>query len=90
MSRNSSVGIATGYGVDSLGSIPGSARVFSSPRCPDQLSGPTSLLSNGYQGLSPGVKRQGHEADHSPPCSAEVKGGEAIPPLPHMSSWRSA
>jgi hypothetical protein len=23
--------------------------------------------------LSPGVKRQGHEADHSPPTSVEVK-----------------
>jgi hypothetical protein len=37
--------------------------------------------------LSPGVKRQGSVADHSPPSSAEVKNGGAIPPLPHMSSW---
>jgi hypothetical protein len=37
--------------------------------------------------LSPGVKRQGCEADHSPPSSAEAKKGGAIPPLPHMSSW---
>jgi hypothetical protein len=29
-------------------------------------------------------------ADHSPPTSAEVKKGGAIPPLPHMSSWDSA
>jgi hypothetical protein len=27
------------------------------------------------------------ESDHSPPCSAEVKNGGAIYPLPHMSSW---
>jgi hypothetical protein len=40
--------------------------------------------------LSPGVKWQGHEADHSPPASAEFKNGEAIPPLPNMSSWLSA
>jgi hypothetical protein len=32
--------------------------------------------------LSPGVKRPGREADHSPPSSAEVKNGGAIPPLP--------
>jgi hypothetical protein len=47
--------------------------------------GPPSLLSNGYLGaFSPGVKRQGDEADHSPPSSAEVKEGGAIPPLPHI------
>jgi hypothetical protein len=40
--------------------------------------------------LSPGVKRQGREADHSPPFSAEVKNGGAIPPIPHMSSGRRA
>jgi hypothetical protein len=39
---------------------------------------------------SPGVERQGHEADYSPPSSANVKNGAAIPPLPHMSSWRGA
>jgi hypothetical protein len=31
----------------------------------------------------------GREADHSPPSSAEVKNGGAIPPLPHTSSLRS-
>jgi hypothetical protein len=36
--------------------------------------------------LSLGVKQQGREADHSPPSSAEVEKGGAIPPLPHMSS----
>jgi hypothetical protein len=34
--------------------------------------------------LSPGVKRQGREADHSPPSSAEVKNDGATPPLPHV------
>jgi hypothetical protein len=33
--------------------------------------------------LSLGEKGQGHEADHSPPSSAEVKKGGATPPLPH-------
>jgi hypothetical protein len=40
--------------------------------------------------LSPGVKHQRYEADHSPPPSAEVKKGGAIPPPPHKSSWHSA
>jgi hypothetical protein len=30
------------------------------------------------------------EAAHSPPSSAEVKNGGAIPPLPHIPSWHSA
>jgi hypothetical protein len=38
--------------------------------------------------LSPEVKRQGREADHSPLSRAEVKNGGAIPPLPHTSSRR--
>jgi hypothetical protein len=36
--------------------------------------------------ISSGVKRQGREADHSPPSSVEVKNGGAIAPLPHTSS----
>jgi hypothetical protein len=31
-----------------------------------------------------GVKRQGHEADQSPPASAEVKNGGPISPFPNM------
>jgi hypothetical protein len=31
---------------------------------------------------SPGVKRQGREADHSPPSNVEVNNGGPIPPLP--------
>jgi hypothetical protein len=50
------------------------SRIFTPPCCPDQLWGPPNLLSNGYWGaLAPGVKQWGHEADHSPPTSAEVK-----------------
>jgi hypothetical protein len=41
----------------------------------------------GTEGSFPRVKRPGREADHSPPSSAEVKNGDAIPPLTHMSSW---
>jgi hypothetical protein len=49
------VGIATGlYGLEDRGSIPGRGkRFFSSPQRPDRLWGPSSLLSNGYRGLSP-------------------------------------
>jgi hypothetical protein len=38
----------------------------------------------GNGGDFPGVKWPGHEADHSPPSSAEVKNGGAIPTLTHM------
>jgi hypothetical protein len=52
----------------------------------------TQDFSNNLNGLlgalSPGVKRLGHEADHSPPSSA--KNGGAIPQLPHASSLHSA
>jgi hypothetical protein len=34
------------------------------------------------EGLYPGIERQGREAGHSPPCSAEVKNGGTVPPLP--------
>jgi hypothetical protein len=39
--------------------------------------------------LSKGVSRQECEDDHSPLFIVEVKKGGAIPPLPHMSSWRN-
>jgi len=45
---------------------------FPSP-CPERLWNPPSLLSNGYEGFFLGVKRPGHEAEHSPPSGAEVK-----------------
>jgi hypothetical protein len=33
--------------------VPVGSRIFSSPRRPDRLSGPPSLLSNGYRWLFP-------------------------------------
>jgi hypothetical protein len=39
------------------------------------------------EAVSPGIKRQGHEADHSPSSSAKVKYGVDIPPLSHTPSW---
>jgi hypothetical protein len=77
-SRDSSVGIATRLRAgrsDDLGSSPyGGWVYFSSTLCPDRLWGPRSLLYNEYRGLFPwGSKRPGHEANHSPLSSAEVK-----------------
>jgi hypothetical protein len=42
--------------------------------------------------IYPGVNRPGHKVDHSPPFSADVNNGGAIPPLPNVriSSWHSA
>jgi hypothetical protein len=75
-SRDSAVGIATGYGLNDRGvRVPVSlgSRIFSSPRRLDRLWGPPNLLSNGYGGSFPGVKQPVSETDHSPPTSAEIK-----------------
>jgi hypothetical protein len=77
VSRDSAVGIATAYGLDDLGDgvrVPVGSRISSSLRRPDRFLGPTQPPIQWVRGaLSPGVKRQGREADHSPPVSAEVK-----------------
>jgi hypothetical protein len=61
-SRDSAVGIATGYGLDDRGvgvRVPVGSRIFSSPSRPDWLWGPLNLLSNGYRGSFPGGKAAG-------------------------------
>jgi hypothetical protein len=76
-SRDSVVGIATDYGLDDRGvgvRVPVGSRIFSSPPRPDRLWGPTQPPIKWVPGaLSPGVKRPGREADHSPQVSAEAK-----------------
>jgi hypothetical protein len=71
------VGKAAGYELDGRDSIPIASR---------PVWGAPGLPSNGRGG----VKRQGREAEHSPPSDAEVKNSEATPPLPHASSWHLA
>jgi hypothetical protein len=58
-SWDSVVDIATGYELDDRGvglQVPVGLRIFSSPRCPDRIWGPSNLLYNGYWGLLPGGK----------------------------------
>jgi hypothetical protein len=60
--RDSVVGIVTSYGLDDRGvgvRVPVGSRIFSSPRRPDRLWGPPSILSNGYRGSFPGGKATG-------------------------------
>jgi hypothetical protein len=66
-SYDSAVGIATGV------RVPVGSRIFSSLRRPDGSGAhPASYLVDTV-GPSPGVKRQGREAGHSPPTCAKVK-----------------
>jgi hypothetical protein len=71
---DSVVGITTSYGLDDQEvrvRVPVGLRIFSASR---SALGSTQLPIQWLPGvLSPGVKRPGREADHSPPASAEVK-----------------
>jgi hypothetical protein len=66
----SSVGIATGYGLDGPGIESRWGEIFRT--FPDRPWGPPSLLYNGYRVFSGGRKRLGRDADPSPFSSAEV------------------
>jgi hypothetical protein len=53
LSLGSSVGVATGYGLDDRGvgvRVPVGARIFTSPCRPDRLWVSANLLSSGYRG----------------------------------------
>jgi hypothetical protein len=73
---NSVVGIPTGYGLDDRGvgvRVPVGSRIFSSTLSRPAL-GPTQPPIQWVPGaVSPGVRRQGREADHSASTSADVK-----------------
>jgi hypothetical protein len=76
-SRDSSVGIALGYGLDDRGSrvrFPAVVGNFSLHHRVQSGSGAHSAFyPMGTRGSFPGVKRPGREADHSPPARAAVK-----------------
>jgi hypothetical protein len=76
-SRNNVVGIATGYWLDDLEvgvRVPEGSRIFSPPCHSDSaLVSTQPPIQWVPEALSPGVKRPGREADHSPPASAEFK-----------------
>jgi hypothetical protein len=91
-SRNISLSIVSEYGQDdwAIGfRSPAETKDFSSDLCPDRLWGPTSLLYKGNRRPFPGGKaRQGRDADHSPPSSAEVKSEELMLLSPQAPPWR--
>jgi len=78
--RDSSVGIATGFGLGGPGIESRSGRDF--PHFSRPAPGPTGLLYNGYRVYSGGKKRPGRDADPSPHSSAVVKKSRAIPLTP--------
>jgi len=63
----SSVGIATGYGLDGPGSNSGGDEIFRPSR---PALGPTQPPVNGYRLFPGGKVRPGRAGDHSPPSSA--------------------
>jgi hypothetical protein len=67
----SSVGIATGYGLDGPGIEFRRGKIFRT--CPDRPWGPPSPLYNGYRVFPGGKERPGRDADPLPPSSAVVK-----------------
>jgi hypothetical protein len=76
-SRDSLVGIATGYGLDDQGSvvrIPLAGRNFQFSMSSRPALGPTQPPIEWVPGaLSTKIKLSECEADHSPPTSSEVK-----------------
>jgi hypothetical protein len=95
LSQDSSVGIATGYGLDDQGgggsSSPVRVKKFSLLHIVQTGSRvhPTSYKM-GTGDSFPGVKRKGREADHLLPTSAEVKKMWIYTSTPHASSCRNA
>jgi hypothetical protein len=79
-----------GYVLGGRGSIPERGKGYFSTVFRPALGSTQPPIQWAPGDLSRGVKRPGREADHSPPSSAEVKSGGAIPRLSHMSLWRGA
>jgi hypothetical protein len=82
VSRDKSVGIATGYRLDSRLSIPDKKKIFIFSTTSRPVLGSTEPPDQWVPvALSLGVKRPGRKFDDSPPSSTDIKGGGAIPPL---------
>jgi hypothetical protein len=82
--------IATAYGLDDRGSIPGRGKIFPFSTASRPALGPIQYPPQWVTGsISPGINFPGRETDSSLLSSAEVKNAGAIPPLPRMSSWSS-
>ena len=71
-SKDSSVGIVTGYGMDGLGIESRWGARFSSPIQTGSEFLPASYTMD--TGPFPGVKRPGRGVEHSPPSSTKAKG----------------
>jgi hypothetical protein len=88
--RDSSVGVATSYGLNGRGSIPVRIKVLLFPITSRSALVRTQPPMQWVPGaVSLGLKRPGLEADHSPPCNAEDENGGAIPSLSHTFSFIS-
>jgi hypothetical protein len=92
VSRDSIVGIGTGHGLDDRGigvRVPVGSRIFSTSSRPALGSGqpPIQWVPGA---LCPGLKGQGHEADHTPPTIAEVKKMWIYTSTRHTPLWRNA
>jgi hypothetical protein len=78
----SSVGIATGYGLDGPGiESRWGARFFAHVR-----TGPGAHPAS-CTGSFPGAKRPGSGADHPPPSSAEVENEYSYASIPPLGPW---
>jgi len=66
--QDSSVAIATGYGLDGPGIESRWGEIFRT--CPDRPWSPPSHMYDGYRVFSGGKERPGRDADPSPPSSA--------------------
>jgi hypothetical protein len=87
-SHDSSVGIVKSYVLEFRGSTSSRGKRFLSllhsfQTCSDALPASCPM---GTGGSVSGVKRPGHEADHSPPSSAEVNNGRTMFLFPHTPS----
>jgi hypothetical protein len=94
-SRDSSVGIALGYGLDDRGSRvrfpPGAGNFSLHHRVQNGSGAHPASYPMGTRCSLPGVKRTGREADHSLPSSAEVKEWvELYLQFPSTPPWRGA